>query len=95
MKLINFKKKYSAVAVSLSAVLSSPAMADGFTKANGLLEKVASGLEGLAIATITIAALIVGYRTLFDGHALKDSKNIIIGGVVIASVSEIASLLMS
>lgn len=95
MKLNNFKKKYAAVTVSLSAVLSSPAMADGFTKANTLLEKVAAGLEGLAIATISIAALIVGYRTLFDGRALSESKNIIIGGVVIASVSEIASMLMS
>lgn len=95
MKLTNFKKKYSAVAVSLSAVLSSPAMADGFTKANTLLEKIASGLEGLAIATITIAALIVGYRTLFEERALMESKKIMIGGIIIASVSEIASLLMS
>lgn len=95
MKLINFKKKYSAVAVSLSAGLSSPAMADGFSKANKLLEKIAAGLEGLAIATISIAALIVGYRTLFDGRALGESKNIMIGGIIIASVAEIASMLMS
>lgn len=95
MKLINIKKNYAVMTFALSAALSSPAMADGFSKANTLLQKIAAGLEGLAIATITIAALIVGYRTLFDGRALMESKNIMIGGIIIASVAEIASLLMS
>lgn len=89
------KIKFARMFVSTAAVLVTPVFASGFSKANTLLEKVASGLEGLAIATITIAALIVGYRTLFDGRALSDSKNIMIGGVIIASVSEIASMLMS
>lgn len=89
------KSKFTRLFIFIAASTGTPAFAAGFSKANTLLEKVASGLEGLAIATITIAALIVGYRTLFDGRALSESKNIMIGGVIIASVSEIASMLMS
>lgn len=95
MKLINFKKKYSAVAVSISAVLSSPAMADGFTKANDVLEKISTGLHGLSGVTIGIAALIVGYRTLFDGRAIMESKNILMGGAIIVSISEIIAYFVS
>lgn len=93
------RARFSAVrktAVTVTALgLTAPAFADGFTKADTLLEKVSTGLMGLAVVTITIAALIVGYRTLYDGRALSDSKNIIIGGIIIASVSEIASILTS
>ncbi|QDY44501.1 TrbC/VirB2 family protein [Candidatus Pantoea soli] len=89
-----FTVRNTAAAVGSLAV-ASPAFADGFTKADTLLEKVSSGLMGLAVVTITIAALIVGYRTLYDGRALSESKNIIIGGIIIASVSEIASILTS
>lgn len=95
MKSNKLKALFNAAVIMFIAIMSSPAMADGFSKANTLLEKVATGLTGLAIATITIAALIVGYRVLFDGQALRDSKNVIIGGVIIASVAEIASMLMS
>lgn len=91
------KKAKQFLSVITASVLAKSAFAagSGFTKANTLLENVATGLEGLAIATITIAALIVGYRTLFDGRALSESKNIMIGGIIIASVSEIASMLVS
>ncbi|RAH26332.1 TrbC/VirB2 family protein [Pantoea agglomerans] len=85
----------NATAAVGSLAIASPAFADGFTKADSLLEKVSSGLMGLAVVVITIAALVVGYRTLYDGRALSESKNIIIGGIIIASVSEIASILTS
>ena len=92
-QVIKLARKASAAAFGLA--MTSPAFADGFSKADTLLEKVSTGLMGLAVVTITIAALIVGYRTLYDGRALSDSKNIIIGGIIIASVSEIASILTS
>lgn len=43
------------------------AMADGFTKAQGLLDKVSTGLLALSIVTVTIATLWVGYKVLFGG----------------------------
>lgn len=82
-------------AVAASAAMSSPAFADGFAKAESLLEKISAGLTGLAIVTITIAVIWVGYKVLWDGRSLTDCKGIIIGGVLIASGAEIGALLMS
>ena len=95
MKVNKLKALFNAAVLMSVAIISAPAMADGFNKANSLLQKIATGLTGLAIVTITIAATIVGYRVLFDGQALRDSKNVMIGGIIIASVAEIASMLMS
>lgn len=75
-------------------VLSLPALADGFSKANVLLQKISAGLTGLAIITITIATIWVGYKVLWDGNSLKDCKAIIIGGILIASAAEVSALLM-
>lgn len=75
-------------------VLSPPALADGFSKANILLQKISAGLTGLAIITITIATIWVGYKVLWDGNSLKDCKAIIIGGILIASAAEVSALLM-
>ncbi|MGK3611083.1 TrbC/VirB2 family protein, partial [Escherichia coli] len=41
--------------------------ADGFSKAETLLEKVKTGLSGLSLVTVTIACLWVGYKVLFGG----------------------------
>ncbi|MBS0847043.1 TrbC/VirB2 family protein [Citrobacter sp. JGM124] len=82
-------------AVSASAALPLPALADGFSKAERLLEKISAGLTGLAIVTITIAVIWVGYKVLWDGKSLHDCKGIIIGGILIASGAEIGALLMS
>ena len=75
--------------------LSAPVFADGFSKAETLLEKISSGLSGLAIVTITIAVIWVGYKVLWDGKSLHDCKGIIIGGILIASAAEIGSMLMN
>jgi TrbC/VIRB2 family. len=91
----SLKKSTARLAtVAASAVLSSPAFADGFAKAETLLEKISTGLTGLAVITITIATIWVGYRVLWDGKSIMDCKNIIIGGILIASGAEIAALLM-
>ncbi|MDN6017873.1 MAG: TrbC/VirB2 family protein [Enterobacterales bacterium] len=83
------------VAIAASAALSSPAFADGFAKAETLLEKISSGLTGRAIVTITIAVIWVGYNVFWAGKSLHDCKGIIIGGILIASGAEIGALLMS
>lgn len=78
----------------ITFVLSPFALADGFSKANMLLQKISAGLTGLAIVTITIAVIWVGYKVLWDGKSLHDCKSIIIGGILIASGAEISALLM-
>lgn len=76
----------SATMAALTA--SAPALAaDGFTKANTLMENVSTGLYSLAAATITVATLIVGYKVLYNKQALSECSNIIIGGILIASAS--------
>ena len=66
MKILRSIKNAPAylAAVAASAAMSSPAFADGFAKAETLLEKISSGLTGLAIVTITIAVIWVGYKVL-------------------------------
>ncbi|HCM9655485.1 TrbC/VirB2 family protein [Enterobacter mori] len=96
MKFIKSIKNLSNKATTpllLSAVAQPALAAGGFSVANNLLSQVESGLEGLAIITITIAVLWVGYKVLWNGQSLKDCSNIIIGGIIIASASEIGSLL--
>lgn len=73
---------------------SVPAMADGFSKASTLLEKVSTGLLALSIVTVTIAVLWVGYKVLFAGNTLRECAPIIMGAILIASASEIARLLV-
>lgn len=73
---------------------SVPAMADGFSKASTLLEKVSTGLLALSIVTVTIAVLWVGYKVLFAGNTLRECAPIILGAILIASASEIARLLV-
>lgn len=73
---------------------SVPAMADGFSKASSLLDKVSTGLLALSIVTVTIAVLWVGYKVLFAGNTLRECAPIIMGAILIASASEIARLLV-
>lgn len=85
------KKGFLAASVALFAV---PAFADGFSKAEGLLEKIKTGLSGLSIVTVTLACLWVGYKVLFGGSTLRECAPIIIGAIVIASAAEVASMLV-
>ncbi|MDT3268704.1 TrbC/VirB2 family protein [Pseudomonas amygdali pv. morsprunorum] len=87
-------KKKNLLALTLMCA-SVPAMADGFTKASTLLEKVSTGLLALSLVTVTIAVLWVGYKVLFGGNTLRECAPIIIGAILIASASEIARLLVN
>ncbi|MGK3372592.1 TrbC/VirB2 family protein [Citrobacter youngae] len=90
------KTTVSAVSVGVLMVFSTtPAFADGFTSANTVMEKVSTGLHGLAAITITVAVIWVGYKTLWKGESLSQCAYIIIGGILIGGGSEIGALLMS
>ncbi|MEG3589746.1 TrbC/VirB2 family protein [Citrobacter freundii] len=90
------KAVVSPVSVGVLMVFSAPpAFADGFTRANTVMEKVSTGLHGLAAITITVAVIWVGYKTLWKGESLSQCAYIIIGGILIGGGSEIGALLMS
>ncbi|EDY1253419.1 TrbC/VirB2 family protein [Salmonella enterica] len=82
------------LAPAMSVFAASPAFADGFNRANTVMQKVSTGLHGLAAITITVAVIWIGYKTLWNGESLKSCGYIIIGGILIGGGSEIAALLM-
>ncbi|MEG5544037.1 TrbC/VirB2 family protein [Klebsiella michiganensis] len=94
-----FRKLKAAVravsACALTAFSVTLAFADGFQRANTVMEKVSTGLHGLAAITITVAVIWVGYKTLWKGESLSQCTYIIIGGILIGGGSEIGALLMS
>ncbi|HFF9832988.1 TrbC/VirB2 family protein [Serratia marcescens] len=83
------------MAPAMTVLASSPALAaDGFQRANTIMEKISLGLHGLAAITITVAVVWVGYKTLWVGDSLRQCAYIIIGGILIGGGSEIGALLM-
>lgn len=91
---MNMFKALTRVSPSLAALVVSPAFADGFTRANTVGQKIATGLHGLAAITITVAVIWIGYKTLWKGESLSQCGYIIIGGILIGGGSEIAALIM-
>ncbi|QMS59911.1 TrbC/VirB2 family protein (plasmid) [Campylobacter fetus] len=66
----------------------------GLDSAEKLLKQVSEWLNYLAAATVTVAILIVGYKVMFGGQTIRECTPIIIGTILIASASTIASLLL-
>ncbi|MGQ7746189.1 TrbC/VirB2 family protein [Pectobacterium brasiliense] len=90
------KAAVSPVSVCVLVFFSAtPTFADGFQRANTIMEKVSTGLHGLAAITITVSVIWVGYKTLWKGESLSQCAYIIIGGILIGGGSEIGALLMS
>ncbi|MFS1538333.1 MAG: TrbC/VirB2 family protein [Candidatus Phlomobacter fragariae] len=90
----SFNKLKTVFSGALLSLMITPSFADGFKKADSLLQKVESGLTGLSIVTVTLAVLWVGYKVLFGGKTLRECSPIIIGAILIASASEVAKLLV-
>ncbi|WP_103648631.1 TrbC/VirB2 family protein [Campylobacter concisus] len=66
----------------------------GLGSAEKLLTKVSEWLKYLAVATVTVAILVVGYKVIFGGQTIPECSRIIIGAILIASASTIASILL-
>lgn len=82
---------FSAFILSLFLISPSWAM---FEQANTLIQNAGEGLISLAVATITIAIVVIGYKVLWDGKSIADCKNIIIGAALIGGASGIAGAVM-
>lgn len=85
------QRKNKVVMAVAGATVASPAFADGFSKAETLLEKV----KTVSLVTVTIACLWVGYKVLFGGSTIRECSPIIIGAIVIASAAEVASMMVN
>ncbi|WP_204276836.1 TrbC/VirB2 family protein, partial [Escherichia coli] len=62
--MILFRKLKAVVppvsACTLTTFSATPALADGFQRANTVMQKVSTGLHGLAAITITVAVIWIG-----------------------------------
>ena len=88
-------RKFSIANALLLSLVTTPAFADGFKPANTVMQKIATGLHGLAAITITVAVVWVGYKTLWKGESLSQCAYIIIGGILIGGGSEFAALVVA
>ncbi|EKT1335124.1 TrbC/VirB2 family protein [Salmonella enterica] len=94
---LNALKKSKAVILGTIASLGNipssafAAATDGFDKVNEGLNWWAIGLGSLAVATITICIMWIGYKVLWDGKKISDMTNVMIGGGLIGGAAGFAS----
>jgi len=90
------KNKLNIAALFVVTLLvADPALAaGGLSKANSLLQNVASFLQTAGIVVATIAIMWAGYKYLFKKADLTDIAQIIGGGVLIGGAAEFAAFIM-
>lgn len=89
IKMKNLKNKISLAL--LVTILPSIVYGAGIEKANVLMENLYTAFHSLAVITVTLAVLYIGYKVMFGGRALQDFGQIIIGAVLIVSAAEIGA----
>lgn len=95
-KFVAIKNKIQETIISMS-IMVSPAIAasGGFDKANESINAWVIGLGTLAVATVTLCVMWIGYKVLWDGKKLSDMQNVIIGGILITGASGFGAYYMS
>jgi len=92
------KKHLSAlntvVLLALVSVSVNANAANGFQKVNEMLNAIITGLHTIAIATATLAGLWVAFKVFFDGRALAEMKNVIIGAAIVVGIAEFVALII-
>lgn len=94
-KLLKMKSKYFALGIA-AGVVNTPSSAfaaatDGFSKVNDGLNWWCIGLGSLAVATITLCIMWIGYKVLFDGKKISDMTNVMMGGGLIGGAAGFAA----
>lgn len=88
------KKISSASAFLFALTFGNVVLAQGLTKVNDIMEKVSTALGAAAIVTVTVAVFWSGYKIVFGGSTFREVAPILIGGIVIGSAAQIASMLV-
>lgn len=88
------KKISFAWAYLFSLTLGNAAFAQGLTKVNKIMENVSTALQAAAVITVTVAVFWSGYKIVFGGSTFREIAPILIGGIVIGSAAQIASMLV-
>lgn len=89
------EKLKSKILVFVLALMPSFMLGAGIEKANTLMSNVYTALHAIAIITVTVTIMWVGYKVIFGGRALNEFGNVIVGAILLAGASEIAVFLLS
>lgn len=92
--ILNVKNTLTKITTTAVTTMASAHViaADGFDKADQTINATVVGLASLAVGTITLATMWVGYKVLADGKSLSDMKNIMIGAALIAGAAGFGAL---
>ena len=86
-------KNTVAFALALAA-MSSPALAADLSSVNSFLGNIETLLKGVAVAVVTIAFMVAGYKVVFGGSTVREVVPIVIGGLIIGAAGYFASLIV-
>ena len=89
------REKSQFLGLVLFLILPSLVFGSGIEKANTLMDNVYTAMHAIAIITVTVCIMWVGYKILFGGRALQEFGGVILGAICIASAAEIAAFLIS
>ena len=96
MKQSSIVQQINAItALTLLAVLSHPAAAQGFDKVNTTITNVNAILVTISIAVVTIAIIWAGFKMIFQGARLADVANVLIGGTLVGGAAAFATYIVS
>lgn len=90
----NFRRLLVTTFIMLQAEYAMAAGGGGLDGVKTTLDKIIEVLNMCAVAAITIAIIVSGYKVAFGGSTLREVAPIMIGGVLIGSASYIAGVLL-
>jgi type IV secretion system protein VirB2 len=80
--------------IMLSALLSTAAQAQGFSRINTTVTNVNAILVTISVAVVTIAIIWAGFKMIFQGARLADVANVLIGGTLVGGAAAFASYIV-
>ncbi|MDP8042538.1 TrbC/VirB2 family protein [Pasteurella atlantica] len=87
-------KQKNLLVANIFLLLSSESFCAGLERVNELMDKIKSALSGISIVTVTVAILVAGYKVIFGGQTFREVAPILVGGVIIGSAFQIATMLV-
>lgn len=84
----------TTILFALVMAASTPALAADLSSVNTFLGNIQTMLKGVAVAVVTIAFMVAGYKVVFGGSTVREVVPIVIGGLIIGAASYFAGLIV-
>ena len=78
----------------ISLCLLPEAYAQNLDTVNQVMTTIQNALTGIAVSVFTVCIMWAGYKMAFQGARWSDIAHIVIGGLIFAAASGIASMLV-